>query len=515
MPTREDEQGIISPAIIAPSRMLDSRIPALALDPRHASSCQDVRPEGGVLKKRTGYAAFDVDISSSGSDLSGRIQGLCQTPFGWDDDIVILLQDGTDTKYYLYDTSEADAGNPPWMLEETITPQTEYSQLSWCPAVTSGGVQVVILCDNKARLQIWDNTQDAGSKIASLTLDSDSQVLRAKVVRYYKGHLILFNVGSYADTTWTQAERRIQWMNAGDIEDVDGGDYGSNLLLGRTGGHIRGAEALADDMTIYCEHEIIRMTYIGGTSIFRFDPMVADTGLAAQNAILNLGDRHLFLADNYTVQEYCGGQYCRPIGDPINSSIQSNINKTYYENSFFVDAKGLNEGWLFIPTSGETPDTVYVIKYGMCLQEYCWYKYSMTAFAAMVHDNWYVLAGGTNIINDYDYSSKNDGSTLIDGYWESIDFTNIQNPSQRIRHQGIRFEGKGDEVTVEYSSTEGSASSWNTVGTQTLTSSWAYYELPYDSGYKRKIRYRFRNNSSGETFEIKWFQPIMLPAGER
>jgi len=498
---REDEQGLVAPAIISPTRMLDSRLPAMALDPRHASNCVDMRPDQGVLKKRKGFAAFDVDIYGDGN-LTGRIQGLSQTPFGWSDDIVALLQDGVNTSYYLYDTS---AGN--WVLAEQEA-QTSYSQLSSCPAVLSDGTQVMILCDNLTRLKIWDDSQSgAAAKVANHT--TDTTVLRAKVVRYFKDHLCLFNVGTYA-SSWTQAQRKIQWTATADCEDIDGTGYGSNLLLGRTGGIIVGAEKLVDDMTIYCEHEIIRMAFIGGTGRFRFDPMVSQ-GLAAQNAIADLGDRHLFLDDKYTVQEYSGGQYCRPIGDPINASIRSVINKTYASNSFFILAKGLDEAWLFIPTTGTTPDTVYVIRYGGCVEEYLWYKYSMSAFAAIVHDNWDVLAGYTNTINHYNYSATNDGGSAIDGRYETIDFVNIQNPSQLLRHEGFKFEAKGDEVTVEYSSDEGS--SWTNVGTQTLTSSWAFYELVHDTGYQRKIRYRFRNNNLGETFEIKWFQPVMLPAG--
>jgi len=503
MPQPEEKQ-IIAPAVIAPAKMLEGRLPAMVLDPRHASSCVDVRPEGGVVEKRTGYAAFSIDISGNG-DLSGRIQGLCQTPFGWTDDIVILFQNATNSIYYLYST-----GNNNWEAGETIA-QTLYSRLTWCPGVTSGGVEVVFMCDGKSQIVVWDDSQaDSAAKIALHT--ANTTVLRANVLRYFYDHLVLFNVGEYA-SSWTQYQRKIQWMNATDPSDVDGGDAGANLLLGRRGGYIVGAEELVNDEIIYCQHEIIRMAYVGGTQAFRFDSMVQGMGLVAQNAICNFGDRHIFLADNYTVQEYSGLTYCTPIGDPVNKSIQSVINKTYYYNSFFVDAKGLNEAWLFIPTTTATPDTVYVVRYGGCIEDYKWYKYSMTAFAAMVYDDWYVLSGGIDLINNYNYSAKNDGSTAIDGKWDSIDFVNRENPSQMIRHTGVRFEAKGDEVSVYYSVDEGTE--WTLVGTQTLTSSWAFYKIPKDTGYQRKVRYRFRNNTTGETFSLKWWQPVMVVAGAK
>lgn len=515
MATREDEQGLQTPAVISPTRMLEGRMPALALHPRYAANCSDVRPVDGILKKRTGYSAFDVDIVG-GTNLDGRIQGLCQSPFRpipaddtnvWNDDIAILLQDGINSTYYVYDTS---AGN--WVSREQ-TENADYSQLSWCPAVNDG-VEVVVLSDDKVPVQIWDaNQSTAANKIAAISFDSDDATL-AKVVRYFYDRLVMFNVS----VAGKRDKKMVEWTGVGHVTDDDGGSSASNLILGRKGGYIVGAEQLGDDMTIYCEHEIIRMAYIGGTSIFRFDPMDTFNGLAAQNAIANLGDRHLFLAGDFTVKEYSGGQFCRPIGDPINSNIQAAINKTHYANSFFVLAKGLNEAWLFVPTSGAIPDTVYVIKYGGCVEEYAWYKYSMSAFAAMIYDNWYVLAGYDDAINNFDYSSANDDTSAIDGWYETIDFTNVEDPSEKIRHEGIRLEAKGNEddtLTVEYSTTEGTASSWISVGSVTLTAAWGFHYLPFDSGYERKIRYRFRNASADETFELKWFQPVLLPGGKR
>lgn len=501
----QESDKLLSPAIIMPTKMLEFRAPSMALDPRSASDCRNVTIKNGILKKRTGFAAFSIDDAGD-TNIPGRIQGLCQSPFSWSDDIVALSQNGTNTNYFLYDTSEDN-----WNSGESEA-QTAYSQLSWCPAVQSDGTEVVILADNKVRMKIWDDTQTTvANKIANLTLNSS--VLRAKIVRYYKGHLCLFNVGTYA-SSWTQANRKIQWTVSADCEDIDGSGSGSNLLLGRRGGYIVGAEEHADDMIIYCEHEIVRMTHVGGTDTYRFDPLVAKIGLAAQNAIANLGDRHLFLADDFTVQEFSGGLSCSPVGDPINSDIQDNIHKTSYGNSFFVVDKGLNEAWLFIPTTTATPDTVYVIKYGGCLEGYCWYKDSKDGLCGMEHDNWDVLVGtNTPTIDHYDHSATNDGSTAIDAYWNSISFTLPQEPSRFMRSCEIRFEGKGDEVTTYYSTDEGTT--WNTIATHTLTSAWAYYSAPFDPGYARRIMFRFRNNTASETFEVKWWQPVFLPKGAR
>jgi len=390
MLTRKEGQGLSAPTIVAPIKMLDFRLPTMALDLRYASNCRNVTVENGILKKRTGSSAFSIDDAGN-TNIPGKVQGLCQSPFGWTDDIVALSQNGTNTQYYLYDTSEDD-----WNSGESEA-QIAYSQLTSCPAVKSDGTEVMILCDNKARIKIWDDSQAAvADKIANHT--TNSTVLRAKVIRYVRDHLTLFNVGTYA-SSWTQSERKIQWMSGTNIEDVDGGDYGSNLLLGRRGGQIVGAEMLAHDCVIYCEHQIIKMVYIGGTSVFRFDELVHDKGLAAQNAIADLGNRHLFLADDLTVCEYTGGTYCRAIGDPIDKNLYDSINKTYYANSFFVVNKGLKEAWLFVPTSSATPDLVYICKYGGTLDEYVWYKDDKTGLCGISYERPQNLSNHSNLLH--------------------------------------------------------------------------------------------------------------------
>ena len=507
MPREEDQQGEVAIPIISPVKMLDVRAPAMALDPRNCSDCRNVMVENGVVRKRAGYAAFSVDINGDG-DFTARIQGLAQSPFGWTDDIVALYQNGTNTLYYLYSTSGDD-----WVVGETVS-QTAYSQLTSCPAVTSGGVEVVILSDNKVRLQVWDDSQSgAANKIAALGTTAE---LRAQTCLYIRDHLVLFNVGE-KNGSWVQNERKIQWMDTGDITADTGGVSGSNSLLGRGGGKIVGAEMLGHNAIIYCEKQLVQMVYTGGSTaatLFRFDDVVHHIGLAAQNAIADLGNRHLFLANDLTVQEYSGGTFTRPVGDAINADIWTNINKTYYANSFFVVVEGLKEAWLFIPTSTATPDLVYVFKYGGALQPEVWYKHSLTAFCGMPYDTFYALMGGTALINNFNLTATNDGSTAIDGYWDSIDFTVPQDPSQRARWMSLNFSANGDEVDTYYSTDRGSTWTSITAG-QTLTSSYAYYSHKFDVGSARLVRFRFRNDDSTENYYIEWFQPVLLPTGSR
>ena len=76
MPREEDKQGEVAIPVISPVKMLDVRMPAMALDPRNCSASNNVTIEQGVIRKRPGYAAFSIDDHDNG-DISGRIQGLC------------------------------------------------------------------------------------------------------------------------------------------------------------------------------------------------------------------------------------------------------------------------------------------------------------------------------------------------------------------------------------------------------------------------------------------------------
>lgn len=506
MPRKEDFQNEVAPPIISPIKMMDVRQPAMALDPRNCSDSRNVEVDKGVVRKRTGYAAFSIAINGGGN-LTGRTQGISQSPFGWTDDIVILQQDGTNTKYYLYSTSGND-----WMIGETVS-QTAYSQLSECPSVLTSGAEVVILSDNKVRLQVWDDSQaNAAAKIAALGTTAE---LRAQVVRYIRDHLVLFNVGE-KNGSWVQANRKVQWMDTGDPTADTGGVSGSNSLLGRRGGMIVGAEMLGHNCAIYCEKQIVMMVYTGGSTaatLFRFDDVVHDVGLAGQNAIADLGNRHLFLANDLSVQEFSGGSSLRPIGDAINADIWDNINKTHYGNSFFQVIKGLKEARLFIPTSGATPDLVYVFKYGDTIQPEVWYKHSLTGFCGISYDTFYGLVGGTALINNFDISAANDGTTAIDAYWDSIDFV-LPDPSMRYRSMQLNFMAKGSQVDTYYSTDEGTT--WTTIKAgQALTGAYTYYSHKFDLKTARMVRFRFRDDDVSRDYYIRWFQPILYPTGSR
>jgi len=64
----------------------------------------------------------------------------------------------------------------------------------------------------------------------------------------------------------------------------------------------------------------------------------------------------------------------------------------------------------------------------------------------------------------------------------------------------LKFYAKGDGVTLHYSTDEGTT--WTSIGTTTLTSSWAEYTVDLSISADR-IRFRFRNNTTSETFEIQ------------
>ena len=74
----------------------------------------------------------------------------------------------------------------------------------------------------------------------------------------------------------------------------------------------------------------------------------------------------------------------------------------------------------------------------------------------------------------------------------------------------LDFEAKGDSVDIDYSTDYGST--WKVLkANYALTSDWPTkpYRVYFDV-VARNIRYRFRNNRSGETFYLRQFYPYYI-----
>jgi hypothetical protein len=106
----------------------------------------------------------------------------------------------------------------------------------------------------------------------------------------------------------------------------------------------------------------------------------------------------------------------------------------------------------------------------------------------------------------------NDGTDEIDGFWESKDFTD-EDPSTLVtwgaspeRHGSLELWARGNSVTVSYSIDAGDT--WTDIDDVSLEFTYPTDDAPIKLWFKAistRIRFRFRNNTAGETFSIKQF----------
>jgi len=102
---------------------------------------------------------------------------------------------------------------------------------------------------------------------------------------------------------------------------------------------------------------------------------------------------------------------------------------------------------------------------------------------------------------------------VIDGDWQSIDFTADKFEYYK-RWLQLDFEAKGNSIDIEYSIDYGST--WSSIKTNyALSPDWSnkMYRVYFDV-VARNIRFRFRNNRSGETFSLRQFYPYYLDREE-
>jgi hypothetical protein len=99
---------------------------------------------------------------------------------------------------------------------------------------------------------------------------------------------------------------------------------------------------------------------------------------------------------------------------------------------------------------------------------------------------------------------KNDGSTIVESFWDSIDFTLPQvYKSQEARWFELEFEAKGSGVDVYYSIDSGNT--YSLLKSVTLGEDEDTYRIFIDKTAPQ-FRVRFKNDASNGWVEIHWYR---------
>jgi hypothetical protein len=474
--------------IYAPTLGIIGHIPSTMLDPRACVNCNNVRFKDGVVSKRTGYATYGT----------GTIAGTPLTLFRyqmWNLTEYEILVTTTDVYY------KNDAG--------------AWTHLADTP---NGSADIRASLAYIENYMVFTNGVDAPSKCLGTTwtaLDDGKTIgwadYRPKIFVPYKDRLIGFNDNKSGAQT---AIRQI-YSVLGDFDNVNDTGSGYNDFVQGMGAQIMGAAPLKDYIAVYKDYSCCLLDYIGGSSLYGFYPHIQGIGLAAQDAIANLGTSHLFLGTDLNIHEWNGGWELNHIGDPIKKLLQAEVNKSKIKRSFAIVNLAEKEAIFFLPIgTDDYPTRMWIYN----LDDHSWAKGTVASVSgggsvskASVERALIALsASGASCVKHYDYSSVNDDSSAISAFYESGDFVLSKEAymSQQRRFYGVGLDLKGSstsaKLSLQYSSEEGAVDTYSDAEEKTLTAAynWTIWDFLTTS---RKLRFKFSDATAGQSFSMRFY----------
>ena len=556
--------------IYAPTLGIIGHIPPTMLDPRACVDCNNVRFKDGVVSKRTGYATYgtgaiegtplmlfryqmwnlteyEILVTTSHvyyknngawaeleSGLSGTVDIRASLAYIQN---YLVFTNGVDapakclaTVWTALDDRDAigdaigtislNAGGTGYTAEDIITVVQigGSSGTVTVNTVEAGVITEVTLLTSGSGYTVADDLAvtggtGTGAKINILTVISRIgwADYRPKIFVPYKDRLIGFNDNVSGSET---AIRQI-YSVLGDFDNVNDTGSGYNDFVQGMGAQIMGAAPLKDYIAVYKDYSCCLLDYIGGSSLYGFYPHIQGIGLAAQDAIANLGTSHLFLGTDLNIHEWNGGWELNHIGDPIKKLLQAEINRANIKRSFAIVNMAEREATFFLPIgSNNYPTRMWTYN----LDDHSWAKGTIASVSgggsvskASVERSLIALsASGASCVKHYDYESLNDDSAAISAYYESGDFvlSKEEYMSRQRRFYSVGLDIKGSstsaKLSLQYSSEEGAASSYSTAVVKDLTASyiWTLWDFLTTS---RKLRFKFSDATAGQSFSMRFY----------
>lgn len=133
---------------------------------------------------------------------------------------------------------------------------------------------------NGAQPKLWKNTSAIGRQISGVPFD------RAKIFRRFFSHLCAYNTNNES--------RSVEWSDTGDIEnfEVDFATRAGFATLYDADGPLLAAEPLNNEVLVYSTNTTFRQGFIGGNSVFSFQPGPVGIGALGKYAVVGRGGDH-------------------------------------------------------------------------------------------------------------------------------------------------------------------------------------------------------------------------------
>lgn len=331
---------------------------------------------------------------------------------------------------------------------------------------------------------------------------------------------------------------KIAWPNTADPENWTTGNSGEALLSSEPS-PIQNISKLNEFVAVYKQNSLCLGVKVDTSDVFQFDTVRTGIGLSAPRSFAQAEGWEYFMAANDFFR--WNGVTIEPIGPRLRDEVFSRIDRSKINRCFALHIQELTEIWFFVVIVGnDWPTEIWKYNYrtGYWYYDTCdsltcalkWERTNTIAWndaegtwdqqqsfwdSATTIANWEDIIFGlsTGYCHNLDYTTTDDNGTAVDAHFISKDFIGeALEYSKRWLQLDVWAAGPG-KLYIDYSTDEGST--WVNIP---WSSSQAYidldsmnrkYEMYFDV-VTDKIRFRFRNNVSGETFYLRNFYPYYL-----
>ena len=334
--TKEDTEIEVLP-VPAPTMGIIGNIPTTMLNPRACVDCNNVVFKDGIVQTRTGYVAYGSGTPTGTLLLFFRYQK-------WNGRELEMLATTTNVYYNNNGTWTSIASS----LSGNVNTRASMTHIENYLVFTNGE-------DAPSK---WDDTTWSALNAAHSGDAIDWGDYRPVIFLPFKFRLLGFNDNKVT----TGAAIRIMYSRAGNFDQIDGTEYSGYIEMTQgMGAKIVGAAPLKDYVGVYKDYCCALLSYIGGASTFAINVQIEGIGLAAKDAIANLGTSHMFLGSDYNIYRWNGGTELEPVGNPIKKLLQAEVNKAKINRSFAVVNVDQRQVIFFLPVnSDEYPTRMWI-----------------------------------------------------------------------------------------------------------------------------------------------------------
>ena len=361
-----------------------------------------------------------------------------------------------------------------------------------------------------------------GTDVAIISNLPSSGNTVCRLIAVFTNHLLLMHTVEGG----TAFPQRVRWSEPG--LDNDFNESVNFLDLYDSEDFIAATETLGTFQVIYKERSIYRMEFLGlSDQTWQFTRTIDGEGALNQDAVINLGDEHLFMG-NANIYRYDGNFSIDPVGDNIFDKIfaqDGELNPEFSSRVFAVYVEELDEGWWFYPSGNdEFPKTMLKLKvstrawsirkFGVTLSGFgffqaqgdvtwqtalgTWAAFEGPWLSKQIQSNaptLHLLSEDQLRVYEYDYITAADDGTAIAFEFVTKDF---YVPNRELRFDRYDFMMKGTSVLIEASFNQGS--SWETLGTVSPGNVFSRQRL-FKQFIGRSIRFRFTGSAG---FGLDW-----------